>query len=102
MLQANFVLGLRFAPGSLCERYCVGAAADDNAASTADSGLSICSDEDFDGTLVGERVKECISCLRNSDYAKGDEDDLSALFCEALSFLMVICEARQEIRANRQ
>lgn len=76
-LQTCSALNLGVARGSPCESVC--SIPDGNLANDAGAWSQLCSDGNFDATTVGRKSKECINCLKKSNYVNGTDSDLATL-----------------------
>ncbi|RFU72463.1 hypothetical protein TARUN_9804 [Trichoderma arundinaceum] len=77
IITSSLAHALRVSPNSPCTNVCT-----DSDISQSDPDFFeeqwkdvVCSDRDFDDTAKGKKLKSCLTCLQNSTYAHGSEND---------------------------
>ena len=78
------VAGLQVSPGSPCAAYCLDSRQGDpfspDSSSTSASEI-VCQDSQFSSTSEGKKLKDCMTCLKDSEFVNGTESDLDWLLC---------------------
>ncbi|KAL7797606.1 hypothetical protein V8C37DRAFT_370075 [Trichoderma ceciliae] len=77
IMTLSLAHALRVSPNSPCTSVCT-----DSDISQSDPNFfdeqwkaTVCSDKDFDSKPEGQKLKSCFTCLQNSTYTHGSEDD---------------------------
>ena len=84
---SNQVFSLQVTPNSPCAAACIdssGADVSDPSASNTYNSDIVCEDRLF-GSNTGSKWKSCMSCLQNSTFVNGGENDQSWFLCKNLS-----------------
>ncbi|KAI0377899.1 hypothetical protein F5Y04DRAFT_167453 [Hypomontagnella monticulosa] len=76
---------LQVTPNSPCSSFCVDSAnldfSSSNSSTTKNSDIS-CYDSEYSTTPAGQKFQRCMSCLQDSTFAQGDENDQQWFLCE--------------------
>jgi hypothetical protein len=84
------VWSLQVTPNSPCSTLCMDDpttdVSDPNSSNTYASDI-VCNDADYDGTTVGRKFKQCLTCLQNSTASSGSENDQGWFFCMFICLL---------------
>lgn len=86
LLLAPLVAALQVSAGSPCSSFCLDTsdldASDPESSNTLPEDIT-CHDGDFASHSKGQRFQRCLTCLQDSDYAKGHETDQQWFFCKS-------------------
>ncbi|KPM41339.1 hypothetical protein AK830_g5244 [Neonectria ditissima] len=81
VLLALFLLrvtALQVTPNSPCASFCMDSSdldRSDSRASTTDGDDIVCTDDGYLREKTGQKFQRCLSCLQDSDFQRGDEND---------------------------
>ena len=85
LLFVPVVFALQVTPNSPCSALCIDNSSldvsDPNSSNTNTSDI-VCPDSDYDTTDAGRKFKSCLSCLQNSTFAQGPENDQAWFICK--------------------
>jgi hypothetical protein len=85
ILMTKPITGLQVSPGSPCTAYCLDDRESDpfssNSSHTSTSEI-VCQDKHFSSTVEGKKLKDCMGCLKDSEFVNGTESDLDWLLCK--------------------
>ncbi|EFX00001.1 hypothetical protein CMQ_318 [Grosmannia clavigera kw1407] len=82
-VQPRLTSGIQVTPNSPCSSICIDSSdldvSDPNSSNTLKADLS-CQDSDFTSSTVGQKWTSCLSCLQNSTFSQGSENDQGWFF----------------------
>ena len=83
---SNWCQALQATPGSPCTDLCIGSSQSSDKSESKLSDITgddvVCNDFEFSSDKAGKRFQRCMTCLQESDYAKGAESDLDWFLCK--------------------
>lgn len=84
-LLTQHAASLQVTPNSPCASFCVDSPnldfSDSNSSTTKNADIS-CYDSEYSTTPAGQKFQRCMSCLQDSTFAQGDENDQLWFLCE--------------------
>lgn len=84
ILLTRLASALQVTPNSPCSSLCIDNASldpsDPNSSNTYNSDI-VCSDDDYASSPVGVKWQNCMSCLQNSTFSQGTENDQMWFLC---------------------
>lgn len=81
----SLVHALRVSPNSPCTSACTTSDVSQSDPKFFDDQWKdiVCSDDDFDSKPEGKQLKSCFTCLQNSNYTHGSENDQDWFLCKS-------------------
>ncbi|KAI5924151.1 hypothetical protein F4810DRAFT_146549 [Camillea tinctor] len=77
-LLVSYAMALQVTPNSPCASFCVDSNdldfSDPNSSTTGSDDIT-CYDSDYSSTSAGQKFQRCISCLQDSTFSQGSEND---------------------------
>ncbi|KAF7542618.1 hypothetical protein G7Z17_g11420 [Cylindrodendrum hubeiense] len=77
-LLSPIATALQVTPNSPCTSFCLASSGldrSDPSASSTDPDEIVCSDDDYLSQTEGKKFQSCLTCLQDSDFSRGDEND---------------------------
>lgn len=78
------VTGLQVTPNSPCSSFCLDSDdldfSDPKSSNTLNQDIT-CYDSEYTTSPAGEKFQKCATCLQNSKFAQGDENDQAWFLC---------------------
>ncbi|KAH6987497.1 hypothetical protein BKA56DRAFT_576982 [Ilyonectria sp. MPI-CAGE-AT-0026] len=78
LLLSPIATALQVTPNSPCASFCLdssGLDRSDPSASNTDGDDIVCDDDAYNSKTTGKKFQQCLTCLQESEFSRGDEND---------------------------
>lgn len=85
LLLSPIATALQVTPNSPCASFCLdssGLDRSDPSASNTDGDEIVCNDDAYNSNTQGKKFQRCLTCLQESDFSRGDENDQDWFLCK--------------------
>lgn len=85
IMTSSLAHALRVSPNSPCTSVCTSSDVSQSDPNFFDEQWKdiVCNDKDFDSKPEGQKLKSCFTCLQNSNYTHGNENDQDWFLCKS-------------------